>query len=269
MAMNFPNAPTVGERFQPPGSPFLYEWDGVAWNVVGGGGSGGGVTIGPTPPASPAPGDQWYNDATGRTMVWFEDVDSGQWVESAPGVVGNPYEPGGMYLVERVDLAGLAVTPAIELLPGYDYEFTVGNISLPSADFLTMDMSSDGGTSWTSNSSWNQNWERSNAASGGSGGSNGNNLGGSYGILTPVIVAGASTRKAHADVKLFEALDASNSTVLISDFIVNGTTVFEFGTFRSWQLAQVAQNAIRLKTGAGVGVTTGYIDIYRRNRSLN
>ena len=35
MAMDFPIAPTVGDLFQPPSSPYTYQWDGVGWILYG------------------------------------------------------------------------------------------------------------------------------------------------------------------------------------------------------------------------------------------
>lgn len=50
----------------------------------GGGGTGTGnmnFTAAETPPDDPNPGDQWLNTDTGVQFEWFEDGDSGQWVE--------------------------------------------------------------------------------------------------------------------------------------------------------------------------------------------
>ena len=40
--------------------------------------------IGDEPPTQPMHGAEWYCTTDGRTYVWYEDVDSGQWVESSP-----------------------------------------------------------------------------------------------------------------------------------------------------------------------------------------
>ena len=51
------------------------------------GGSGGTAVrgyIGDTPPIQPAAGATWYCTLDGRTYTWYEDDDSGQWVESSP-----------------------------------------------------------------------------------------------------------------------------------------------------------------------------------------
>ena len=40
--------------------------------------------IGDTPPTQPKAGSTWYCTLDGRTYIWYEDADSGQWVESSP-----------------------------------------------------------------------------------------------------------------------------------------------------------------------------------------
>ena len=40
--------------------------------------------IGDTPPTEPSAGTTWYCTLDGRSYIWYEDTDSGQWVESSP-----------------------------------------------------------------------------------------------------------------------------------------------------------------------------------------
>ena len=40
--------------------------------------------IGDTPPTQPSSGAEWYCTVDGRTYIWYEDDDSGQWVEGSP-----------------------------------------------------------------------------------------------------------------------------------------------------------------------------------------
>ena len=40
--------------------------------------------IGNTPPTRPKAGAEWYCTTDGRTYIWYEDNDSGQWVEGSP-----------------------------------------------------------------------------------------------------------------------------------------------------------------------------------------
>lgn len=62
--------------------------------------SGGSISIGSTPPASPAPGDLWWDDVGGQFYIYYNDPDSSQWVvvttkgEGAPGPPGSAGAPG-------------------------------------------------------------------------------------------------------------------------------------------------------------------------------
>ena len=40
--------------------------------------------IGDTPPTEPTAGATWYCTLDGRSYIWYEDIDSGQWVDSSP-----------------------------------------------------------------------------------------------------------------------------------------------------------------------------------------
>ena len=53
----------------------------VAWGVGGGGGAS--VTISDTPPAA-STGDLWWESDSGRLKIYYQDVDSAQWVDVAP-----------------------------------------------------------------------------------------------------------------------------------------------------------------------------------------
>ena len=46
----------------------------------GGGGGGASVTISDTPPAATA-GDLWWESDSGRLKIYYQDVDSAQWVD--------------------------------------------------------------------------------------------------------------------------------------------------------------------------------------------
>ena len=53
----------------------------IAASIEGLAGSG---YIGDTPPTEPSAGTTWYCTSDGRSYIWYEDTDSGQWVESSP-----------------------------------------------------------------------------------------------------------------------------------------------------------------------------------------
>jgi len=68
MPLNFPNNPTNGDVYAPPGGP-IYRYDAPVWNVIGSVPeeeddatlTGGNITIGPTAPSSPAVNDVWID----------------------------------------------------------------------------------------------------------------------------------------------------------------------------------------------------------------
>lgn len=59
---------------------------GVSWssNIGGGGGGGVSVTISDTAPISPTDGNLWWKSSTGRLNIYYQDIDSSQWVEASP-----------------------------------------------------------------------------------------------------------------------------------------------------------------------------------------
>ncbi len=92
-AYDFPptaGQPTDGsfEYTAPDGT--LYEWNGYAWKVPpgeGGGGSGGGDFEVPTqalPPAGAVDGDMFWCTDDGRLYIYYEDVNTSQWVDASP-----------------------------------------------------------------------------------------------------------------------------------------------------------------------------------------
>jgi hypothetical protein len=47
------------------------------------------TSIGVNPPTNPAPGDSWFDTDEGRTYIYYQDTDSGQWVEANPSWNGG------------------------------------------------------------------------------------------------------------------------------------------------------------------------------------
>ena len=99
-AYDFPDTagkPTDGsfEYTAPDGT--LYEWNGYAWKVPpgeGGGGSGGDFEI-PTqalPPGGAVDGDMFWCTDDGRLYIYYEDVDTSQWVDASPDGGDNGVE---------------------------------------------------------------------------------------------------------------------------------------------------------------------------------
>lgn len=42
------------------------------------------VSVGPTPPENPIPGNLWWNSVSGRMYIYYTDQDSSQWVQTNP-----------------------------------------------------------------------------------------------------------------------------------------------------------------------------------------
>jgi microcystin-dependent protein len=62
--------------------------------------SGGAVSVGVTPPATPAPGTLWfYTDSVnggGTLYIYYQDANSSQWVPCSPGSSAQAIPPGSM-----------------------------------------------------------------------------------------------------------------------------------------------------------------------------
>ena len=46
------------------------------------------VSISTTPPTSPSPGDLWYSPDYARTLIYYNDGSSSQWIDASPFNVG-------------------------------------------------------------------------------------------------------------------------------------------------------------------------------------
>jgi hypothetical protein len=62
------------------GDTLVYDNDTSTW-LPGAGGGGSSVTVSQTPPSSPSDGDLWFNSTDGNVYLYYEDVDSNQWVQ--------------------------------------------------------------------------------------------------------------------------------------------------------------------------------------------
>lgn len=90
--LSFPNNPYENQQVSNSGQTWI--WNGVAWDLLIGSGTGGGGTsldVSETPPSSPTPGSLWFNSLDGNLYVYYEDDDSSQWIQPA----SSPYGSGG------------------------------------------------------------------------------------------------------------------------------------------------------------------------------
>jgi hypothetical protein len=84
MALTFPSNPNVGDTVTGEYGE-VYTWDGTKWTITVSEG-GGGIELGPTPPASPALGALWWDTIGAQLYIW----DGEQWV-----ITVNPPSGGG------------------------------------------------------------------------------------------------------------------------------------------------------------------------------
>ncbi len=66
----------------------------IAIPSSGGGGSGASVAVNNVPPTNADQGDMWWNTTDGRLYIWYQDVDTGQWVDASPDSQVSPITSG-------------------------------------------------------------------------------------------------------------------------------------------------------------------------------
>ena len=61
------------------------QWVNASGRRTGSGGGGTSVTTDDNPPSNPSDGDLWWDSDTGELKIYYQDVDSSQWVDAASG----------------------------------------------------------------------------------------------------------------------------------------------------------------------------------------
>ena len=65
-------------------------WDGGNWAALAPtGGGGANVTISDTAPGGASAGDLWWESDTGRLKIYYQDVDTSQWVDTNPPLAAS------------------------------------------------------------------------------------------------------------------------------------------------------------------------------------
>ena len=132
-AYDFPDTagkPTDGSFNYTAPDGTLYEWNGYAWEVPGGsGGSGGGggdfdIPTQALPPQVAEDGDLWWCTDDGRLYIYYEDVDTTQWVDASPDNGGAGSGDSSDSIWERTSST---INP---VNAGDDVEIGSGNITL-------------------------------------------------------------------------------------------------------------------------------------------
>jgi len=80
-AIDFPASPALDQVFNASNGS-TYQWNGTVWIPTGV--SGSQIVMGDTPPATPNPGQLWFNSALGQLFIWYSDGTSSQWVPTNP-----------------------------------------------------------------------------------------------------------------------------------------------------------------------------------------
>ena len=84
MAINFPSSPVQGQVYE--FGDYVYTFDGVKWTSVLKYGLAAAKVSSETPPPNPEAGLMWYVPSTGESYLWYDDGDSGQWIQENPSI---------------------------------------------------------------------------------------------------------------------------------------------------------------------------------------
>jgi len=120
------NAPASGQVLKYNGTNWVPDVDGG----VGGGGPAS-VTVSDIAPGSPTAGDLWWESDTGRLKLYYQDVDSSQWVDASPPLAPPNVPVAVGYITLNgtsptwSGTAGYSVSGAQPGGAGTDYEITL------------------------------------------------------------------------------------------------------------------------------------------------
>lgn len=85
----FSGSPTTDENQVVTYNKRLQTIESTSLSVLAGLGGSGEVTISPTPPSNPVPGDLWWNSIDGRLFIYYDDGNTSQWVDASPNGGGT------------------------------------------------------------------------------------------------------------------------------------------------------------------------------------
>lgn len=92
MPINFPNSPSIGDIH--PHNDKTWKWNGTSWVSAVGDitENSSQVFVQDTAPSNPSNGDLWWDSDEGSLKIYYEDVDSAQWIETSPAGSGGNKE---------------------------------------------------------------------------------------------------------------------------------------------------------------------------------
>src|SRR4029077_4939627 len=83
---DLPPNPKPGDTWITDDTGNLWNWNGTQWVNLGPAGSNAIATyIGDLPPATPTVGQLWWESDSGKTYIYYNDGDTTQWIQIAPG----------------------------------------------------------------------------------------------------------------------------------------------------------------------------------------
>ena len=98
---NFPTTGQAGVIYVAIDTHYIYRWSGTGYVLLGGGTAAGtaAITVSTTAPVGTGAGSLWWNSADGMLKIYYEDGDSGQWVDAVnsqgkQGIQGIPGDNG-------------------------------------------------------------------------------------------------------------------------------------------------------------------------------
>ena len=93
MALDFPANPVQGQQ-NTLTNGVTYQWDGAKWSSkLVSTYANTGANPGTTPPVNPSPGTFWWDSENGQLYIWYDDVNSSQWMPAS--VLGTVYDSLG------------------------------------------------------------------------------------------------------------------------------------------------------------------------------
>lgn len=142
MAFDFPASPSEGQVFQPSGGP-SYKYTSGVWTVAAP--LANYAFIGDSPPASPVPGQLWWESDTGALFVYFADANSSQWVQinvPAAAVVGVPRGEcyldyiGGILKLSRYNGSQLYINGTNQTIPAAGVDLAATGLTADTAYYI-------------------------------------------------------------------------------------------------------------------------------------
>ena len=101
-----PASASAGDLYFNTGDDTVRVYDGTSWVSVGSGGGGASVAVSASAPVSPSAADLWYNSTNGALYIYYQDVDSSQWVMTT-SAAGSVVSQAELDAVEALALLGL------------------------------------------------------------------------------------------------------------------------------------------------------------------